>query len=31
LFIIGQGHKPILQQLVKESARLKLVEALGFL
>lgn len=31
LFIIGQGHKPILQQLVKESARMKLVEVLDFL
>ena len=31
LFIIGQGHKPILQQLVKESARMKLVEILDYL
>jgi hypothetical protein len=31
LFIIGQGHKPILQQLVKESGRMKLVEVLDFL
>jgi hypothetical protein len=31
LLIIGVGHKPILQQLVKESARLKLVDVLDYL
>jgi len=31
LVIIGAGHKPILQQLVKESAQMKLVDALDYL
>ncbi len=31
LVIIGQGHKPILQQLVKESERMKLVDVMDFL
>ena len=31
LLIIGQGHKPILQQLVKESPGLKLVDVMDYL
>jgi hypothetical protein len=31
LLIIGQGHKPILQQFVKESPRMKLVDVMDYL
>jgi hypothetical protein len=31
LLIIGQGHKPILQQLIKESPQMKLVDVMDYL
>ncbi len=31
LLIIGQGHKPILQQLIKESPKMKIVDVMDYL